>query len=301
MIILVEGPDCAGKTTYCDWLVKEHRYEHVHFGTFECNPLPNYLELLNSLDSTDDVVIDRMWPSELVYGITLRGVERLQNSYRMLQRAFISLDGVMVMVRTPKPVVGERLNSDRYEMNGVRENWEAIFEAYQSYTPGVPYVEWAGVEHSRMWSPDDLWKHRSAAESYDRMHGSKRARFMIIGEALNPRDGNKFTFCSSSGCSPWFADQVAKTGVPELEICWGNAATLKPDSMRSMDLERVYALGEKAAGWCAKNEVAATEFPHPQYWKRFKWSLENPVEHPIVKDLKDLWLNLNMRNNDSES
>ncbi len=286
MIILVEGPDCAGKTTYCNWLIEQHGYRSVHYGTFECNPLPNYLELLNSLDRYDDVVIDRMWISEYVYGHALRGGERLGAKVRMLERAFTTLGGVTVMVRTPKSVIQERLFTEplRDEMNGVRDHWEKIWSLYYSYVPNTPYVEWAGVDHSRMWSPYDLCDLQ--AKSIRGVHGNGKGRFLIIGESLNPSNGNKFTFCSSVGCSPWLCDQLDKSGVPETEIGWANQDTLTKGAIVDMEPEYVYALGAKARNWCEKNDVSATMFDHPQYWKRFKSNGDYPLVEAMTADWK---------------
>ena len=68
MKIILEGPDCAGKTTLAtalkgklvDYLYKHHgQYKHAYKPHIETLKLQN-------------VIIDRHWPSELIYSTIFR-------------------------------------------------------------------------------------------------------------------------------------------------------------------------------------------------------------------------------------
>ena len=78
-IIVLEGPDHSGKTTLADHLVKKYDAEYLH-ATF---PFPqghdvfsyHLMLMLKAINysQTKLVIIDRLWPSELVYGCVHRG------------------------------------------------------------------------------------------------------------------------------------------------------------------------------------------------------------------------------------
>lgn len=72
MITLIEGPDCAGKTT----LIKSHFSDHkyVHFGAFKTadDAYYAYAEFLTWAHIEKKIIVDRMLLSELVYGAILR-------------------------------------------------------------------------------------------------------------------------------------------------------------------------------------------------------------------------------------
>lgn len=81
MIVIVEGPDGSGKSTLCAQLVDilgpACRYKHFSYPKDKQeadNLLYTYSTYLrNSLIEGGNTVIDRMWPSTMVYGAVLRG------------------------------------------------------------------------------------------------------------------------------------------------------------------------------------------------------------------------------------
>lgn len=83
MIYLIEGPDGAGKTTLANQLVdmSDGIYSHYSYPSSpeEAAKLPQYyLEALALMTGFSDqfginYVVDRMWPSTIVYGDVLRG------------------------------------------------------------------------------------------------------------------------------------------------------------------------------------------------------------------------------------
>ena len=79
MIHIIEGVDCTGKTTLANKLSIMTGMRVVHFGA----PL-DHQEILSMVDMykgflavTDNVIMDRSWYSERVYGPVLRGKEQI--------------------------------------------------------------------------------------------------------------------------------------------------------------------------------------------------------------------------------
>ena len=75
MIIVLEGPDLAGKTTYARTLVQAG-FEYHHRGPLEGSAKKAYLDPLDDM-ATGDHVLDRWHLSELFYGPLLRGESKV--------------------------------------------------------------------------------------------------------------------------------------------------------------------------------------------------------------------------------
>lgn len=96
-IVVIEGPDGAGKTTLAGLIARELRYEVRHEGPPPPDrpPLQHYLERLYdaalSLAVCRGIVLDRFALGERVYGPILRGDDRLgAEGWRVVRR---ELDG----------------------------------------------------------------------------------------------------------------------------------------------------------------------------------------------------------------
>jgi len=86
MIIILEGPDGSGKTTLAKKLVAQTGYAYIHKSYPKTqeemeNMFQEYKELL---DQQDNLIIDRSWFSEMVYGPILRS-----RSYITMEQALI--------------------------------------------------------------------------------------------------------------------------------------------------------------------------------------------------------------------
>jgi len=75
LIIVLEGPDLAGKTTYARSLEREG-FEYHHRGPLEGSAKKAYLDPLDDM-ATGDHVLDRWHLSELFYGPLLRGESKI--------------------------------------------------------------------------------------------------------------------------------------------------------------------------------------------------------------------------------
>jgi thymidylate kinase len=80
MILLIEGADCAGKTTLCEALMKHlDGAQYVHH-TQLTNSITDFARtLMEASDRRREgkwTVIDRLWISEMIYGPIMRDVNR---------------------------------------------------------------------------------------------------------------------------------------------------------------------------------------------------------------------------------
>lgn len=79
MKILLEGPDCSGKTTLARTLKNcfDLTYIHHSFNPDDIKYAKEYSEFSEYVKNTNDILVDRWTPSEVVYGNIIRGKSRI--------------------------------------------------------------------------------------------------------------------------------------------------------------------------------------------------------------------------------
>lgn len=137
-LIIVEGPDCTGKTTLCNYLMRT------------CLPQPVYLHATYPYEGTDDVrvyhlnllerairlsektlvILDRLWPSELIYGTIYRGGPQYPGYELELDKLIKQAAGIYV-----------------FTMYGPRAEYLAFAEAQQRGGRKELYVEKMGLTY----------------------------------------------------------------------------------------------------------------------------------------------------------
>jgi thymidylate kinase len=109
MILLIEGPDGAGKTTLIENLCKSYSGALVyHFGA----PVPNedqfyrYAQPIIDQPATTLLIYDRTWYSEFVYGPIMRGRSELNYAHsQALEALVLQHGGGHVIYCTGKPSI----------------------------------------------------------------------------------------------------------------------------------------------------------------------------------------------------
>ena len=112
MIVILEGPDGAGKTTLAKqlhtWLSASDDCAIVHHGPYEgvvSSELARiyFSSLLNALTYNKHVILDRAWYSEPIYAAEYRKVQsRISIAQRrMLERCALSRQGVVIYCNAP--------------------------------------------------------------------------------------------------------------------------------------------------------------------------------------------------------
>lgn len=104
MFILVEGPDGAGKTTLSKNLADAFGYEYVHFSypKNEAEAKALFNTYLTFIQTHDNCVVDRMFPSTMIYGSVLRGKPELTDSQHDRLIMELSLKNAVVLFCTNK-------------------------------------------------------------------------------------------------------------------------------------------------------------------------------------------------------
>ncbi len=102
MIVIIEGPDGAGKSTLAHALAKQHGFMYRHEGPppTGVDPLQHYLDTLHHLQGTH-MVLDRFALGERVYGPVLRGKDGLGPAGWIIFREHLRVMRVQTIVCLP--------------------------------------------------------------------------------------------------------------------------------------------------------------------------------------------------------
>lgn len=98
MVIILEGCDKCGKSTLAKVLSEKTGYPIVHFGApkdrKECDEMFDMYR--DYLGTHDDVILDRSWYSDLVYGPIFRGRPSMNNAQVAMLERIVSRKGCVL-------------------------------------------------------------------------------------------------------------------------------------------------------------------------------------------------------------
>lgn len=166
-LVIVEGPDGGGKTTLTrtlvDHMVRGGRKPHLrNHGSYpgESNVFRRYAtDLLDALVHDVDVIVDRCWISEPIYGAAVRGGKnRVGRRERETLEQLATLAGaVVVMVLPPLEVCREawlaRLPDEYVKKD---EQYRAVYAGYAAADAARPWPMLT-VRYDRTNLDDVLW------------------------------------------------------------------------------------------------------------------------------------------------
>lgn len=160
MIIIVEGPDGAGKTTLCEQLLASIPGSTLkHFGapaTKEeaLNYYKVYVDLLKNHDRSKVLIIDRCWYSDMVYGPVMRGTQEMSQEYAdMLAGMVVACGGGMILYCTASVNTlwsrckrrGETYIKDSSTLKLIHDKYEEVMKNCVHFLPMIRYdtsVRW---------------------------------------------------------------------------------------------------------------------------------------------------------------
>lgn len=303
-VVILEGIDGAGKSTLAQQLRRQLDATYVHHGSYTSLRGDQIARLYHqtlepALTDTANVVLDRAWHSEPIYGEVFRtGLDRVRPWRRMLDRCLLTVPHVIVYLSPQFELAWNVVRARaREELPQRREQLERLLGGYEA-----GHMSWAGnvVRVTR----DDRGLSETAEEMIagvrrdladgragtrlaalrehgviGNLYGPERERVLLVGEAPSPRATTALPFVSHTlgGCSAWLAEYLEAERIDETALLWVNA--YRADETET-DLSavvallpqiRVVALGKLASIALTARSIAHVAVPHPQRVKRFAY------------------------------
>ena len=285
-IIIVEGPDGAGKSTLIRALHQRFPAAHlIHHG-----PLPGLTEIApiyhDAITANAGLtIIDRAWVSEMIYGAVCRdGQDRVGLAYRrMLERVALGR-GVLEILCLPSMRTCERVflarQDDEYPTSV--EQLRHVYSHYQVYAATRARLPRVTYNYTTS-STEDLIHTVGLSIGWPVNLGPGSGAFipgnlLLVGDRLSEADGTtSYPFVSyhKQGCSVWVTIQVAAAGIKERDLYWINARTVdnqktsKAPWLAALQPRCIIAMGDLAQGWARDTGYRVIKVPHPAYWRRF--------------------------------
>lgn len=148
-MIVIEGPDGAGKSTLVKTLQEEFGFAVGERATknrdllYQVTRQDTYTALSTEIrgDQMNPLIWDRLFWSELVYAdIVGRDIEFTTLEQTVIKRLLSVLSLTIVCRPSLDTVLGNVLNEERHEMEGVKERIETIYDRYTTVFVSFPGI-----------------------------------------------------------------------------------------------------------------------------------------------------------------
>lgn len=236
-LIIVEGPDGAGKTTVARKIAKFVGAEYVHFPALpKVGPTlaRAYIEgMLPALLGFRPVVFDRSWLSEEPYGIAFRnGYQRIDTfDKRILERLAMRCGAMVIKCFPPTEVVLQ--NYRRRRNVEMLENETQLERVYKLYRSQITHLD--EIEYDYTLEQDDvLLHHLFETSAYEtgrhllnvKSSGNWDADNVMVGSFNDePGDTDSLHQWPAVGfeldsVQKWLTKVLSASGVPENKVLW---------------------------------------------------------------------------------
>lgn len=141
MIIIVEGPDGAGKTMLAQQLSRQTGYSIEHFSKPETDEQKALMmgEYLQIAKNGRNIILDRCWYSEMVYGKVMRDQAYIDYPQMYeLERALAKNGAIVIYCTGPKAALWMRCTKRGEDYVTSRDDFNAICAEYDALM-GVPH------------------------------------------------------------------------------------------------------------------------------------------------------------------
>jgi thymidylate kinase len=307
MLIIVEGPDCAGKTTLVHKVVEilDRRRERVvtrHCGPLKTHPLVEYEQLLNDYSPGQGVhvVYDRLHLGELIYGPLKRGTSQVTREMHLHIELSLAVQGALLVVVDCDDETLMNRHEDRgddfispAELLVVADQYRRLQRRHTPVTQfNALHAEAAALPALIVGLADALEDYACVTTRHRTLIGPPpgeltKPYILLLGDRRGPvQNETEHARCfvpypATSGSYLMRAlDPIAWHGYTCIANAWEeDVAQLWND----LECPHVVALGSEAAKVATDQQVPHGRVPHPQWVRRFKHRDHEEYVYAILK------------------
>lgn len=143
MIIIIEGPDGAGKTTLANKLQKQTGYMLLHRSQpkSEEEKAKMMAEYMDVLKSGKNCIMDRCWYSEMVYGPVMRDAAVISYPQMYaLERQLARAGGLVIHCTGSLQTLWKRCLTRGEDYIVDKDTFTKIYNGYDELMNGVPHT-----------------------------------------------------------------------------------------------------------------------------------------------------------------
>ena len=292
MIIILEGPDGAGKSTLAKALYNVLSLEDdttiVHHGPYrgvEGDELAKmyFGSMLPAISYNKHVILDRSWYSEPIYADVYRKTESRISvaARRMLERCALSKGAVVIYCRPPSEKCHEAFGQ-RDEYLDSNAQLKEVIDKYEQWTTefdAIPCIEYDYTIDSLDEICDAIWTTSNHENPYQgggnfekgnvlmlcsrwRVQNVKRNAVVVPYINFNEKQN------STPSASTVIANELERLGVSEVDLFWCNVESpdgqvLSTKIIDDMQPSKVIAIGMQPLLWAKSHGIDAIGVPQP--------------------------------------
>jgi hypothetical protein len=280
VIIILEGPDGAGKTILAHELCTRLHLGYHHEGPppLHVEPLYHYGALLDAA-RYQRVVFDRLALGERVYGPLLRGHDRLgAEGWRVMRRLIVAVGAAEVLCLPPFHVVHDNWRAKHRQGHHelihaptlLYETWARFSQLSESHHYCYDYTQPEALTQLLNVLNHNRYQDAPLPRG---MLGWPSAHYLLVGDkGSNARQLTDLPFFSVTSSAAYLTECLDRAGYAEEELAWVNArwADGTPNHETwPLPKRHVIALGRRAERECYARKLNYRTVPHPQFWRRF--------------------------------
>jgi len=283
MIVVLEGPDGAGKSTLAQTLknakIPGWRPQYFHVGPPSAEQLKgqdallrHYGSILELLGRGKSAIFDRLAYGERVYGPIFRGRDALGDlGWKVFKRLLTATDAVQILCLPPYEVAKATWASGREELLKKEEQFLASYRAYMNAPETWDFV----YDYTKPDALPDLLKLLTERQQNPRKTlppgavGNPNATFLFVGD--QSASDLDLPFFATGASSAYLHLALWEAGYGEHELAFTNAYTTRGQQrLIPWDHRKIITLGDRALKACnAQGIPVHGRMTHPAYWRRF--------------------------------
>jgi len=143
MIFILEGPDGAGKSTLAKTLNYQTGYKLIHNSAPQSEEEQElmYGMYLQAIKSSKNIIFDRAWYSEMVYGPLLRNKSFISWPQMFtLEKQIVSQGGLIIYCTAPKATLWKRCQDKNDPLIKTRELLNKVYDGFEEIMSSLHHI-----------------------------------------------------------------------------------------------------------------------------------------------------------------